>query len=212
MKLYCFRESGNAYRAALLLNLLGIDWQPVWVDFFNGGTRTDAFRALNPMGEVPVLDDDGRILTQSAVILTHIARKAGQYMGRDQAEQDEVLRWLFWDAHKFTSNAASVRFLSNFLPADKRPQGAIAFQSARFQAACKVLDTHLAGRDWVVGDGPTIADIALCSYLYYPEPFGFDRAHWPAIARWLDRIAALPGWRAPHDLLPAGPVGGGAHG
>lgn len=206
MKLFCFRESGNAYRVALTLEIAGMEWQPVWVDFFNGGARSDAFQALNPMGEVPVLDDGGRILTQSAVILTHVARKAGRFLGGTSAEQDDVQRWLFWDAHKFTANAASVRFLSNFLPADKRPEPVIAFQKARFLAACKVLDAHLTGQDWVVGTGPSIADFALCSYLYYPEPFGFARTDWPRIDAWLDRIAALPGWRHPHDLLPAGPT------
>ena len=206
MQLHCFGESGNAYKVALMLELAGFEWQPVWVDFFSGTTRSREFRALNPMGEVPVLEDGAQVLTQSAVILRHLARKAGQFGGKDLQEEDEVLRWLFWDAHKFSANAGSARFLANFLPAEKRPEPVIAFQKARFRDACKVLDAHLGTRDWIVGEGPTIADFACCGYLFYPESFGFDRADWPGINHWLDRIAGLPGWKHPYDLMPGSPA------
>jgi glutathione S-transferase len=72
----------------------------------------------------------------------------------------------------------------------------------------KVLERHLSDRDWVVGASPTIADFSLCGYLYYPEQFAFDRAEWPNIDAWLDRIAALPGWQHPYDLMPRTPAGG----
>ncbi len=206
MRLHCFGESGNAYKVALTLELAGFDWQPVWVDFFAGATRSAGFRALNPMGEVPVLEDAGLVLTQSGLILRHLARKAGRFGGCDAQEEEEVLRWLFWDAHKFSANAGSARFLANFLPPEKRPEPVIAFQQARLRDACKLLDAHLDGRDWIVGAGPSIADFACCGYLYYPEPFGFIRADWPAIDRWLDRIAALPGWKHPYDLMPGSPA------
>ncbi len=206
MRLHCFGESGNAYKVALTLELAGLDWQPVWVDFFGGATRSPGFRALNPMGEVPVLEDGGQVLTQSAVILRHIARKTGRFQGVDADAQDEILRWLFWDAHKFSANAGSARFLGNFLPAEKRPDPVIAFQQARVRDACKLLDGHLTARDWIAGSGPSIADFACCGYLFYPEPFGFDRSAWPAIDRWLDQIAALPGWKHPYDLMPGAPA------
>lgn len=202
-QLYCFGESGNAYKAALTMELAGYAWQPIFVDFFNGETRSPQFRALNPMGEVPVLVDDGLTLTQSAVIQLHVAEKTGQFLGSDR---NETMRWLMWDNHKLTSLAASVRFLSNFLPADKRPAEVIAFQQRSLKAALKVLNEHLSQRHWVSDATPTIADFACCSYLYYPEPFGFDRAEWPHIARWLDRIAALPGWKHPYDLMPGSPA------
>ena len=73
------------------------------------------------------------------------------------------------------------------------------------KSALKVLDGHLDGRDWVVGDQVTIADTACCGYLYYPEPFGFERDDWPHIDAWLDRIAALPGWKHPYELMPGNP-------
>ncbi len=205
MRLYCFGESGNAYKCALALAMTGTPWQPVHVDFFGGGARDPAFRAVNPMGEVPVLVDGDRVLTQSGVILHHIARQSGQLGGQlgaaDPAAADEIWRWILWDNHKLSTQIGTVRFLMNFLPADKRPEGVIPFLQGRLRAAYAVLDAHLAARDWVAGAGPSIADLSCCGYLYYPEPFGFDRADWPAIGRWLDRIAALPGWKHPYDLM-----------
>lgn len=202
-RLYCFGESGNAYKAALTMQLAGYDWQPVFVDFFGGETRTPAFRALNPMGEVPVLVDGDLTLTQSAVIQLHVAERTGRYLGDDR---NEVMRWLFWDNHKLSAQAGNARFLMNFLPPEKRPEKVIAFLQARLNAAYTVLNDHLSARDWVAGAAPTLADFACCAYLYYPEPFGFDRAAWPHIHAWLDRISALPGWQHPYDLMPGSPA------
>jgi glutathione S-transferase len=201
MQLYCFGESGNAYKCALALTLTGMDWRAEHVDFFNGGTRTPAFRAINPMGEVPVLVDGPLTLTQSAVILQHIAAAAGQLAGTTPADAYEIQRWLFWDNHKLSTAIGTTRFLANFLPEDKRPQGVIPFLQGRLKSAYTVLNDHLASREWVVGQTPTIADLSLCGYLYYPEPFGFTREDWPHIDRWLTRISALPGWKHPYDLM-----------
>lgn len=204
-QLYCFGESGNAYKAALTLTLAGIDWQPVFVDFFQGATRSPEFRALNPMGEVPVLVDGDRVLTQSGVIQFDAVERTGRLGGSTPAERAEVLRWVLWDNHKFSSQIGSARFMMNFLPEAKRPAPVIDWVQGRLRAAYPVLDGHLAQHDWVAANGVTIADLSLCSYLYYPEPFGFDRAEWPHIARWLDRIAALPGWAHPYDMMPGNP-------
>lgn len=204
-RLYCFGESGNAYKAALTLTLAGIPWEPVFVDFFNGETRGEAFRKLNPMGEVPVLVDGDRVLTQSGVIQFDAVERTGRLGGATPAERAEVLRWILWDNHKFSSQIGSARFLMNFLPEAKRPAPVIDWLQGRLRTAYQVLDGHLATRDWVAGAGVTIADLALCSYLFYPEPFGFARADWPAIDRWLDRIAALPGWAHPYDMMPGNP-------
>jgi glutathione S-transferase len=204
-KLYCFGESGNAYKAALALTLADMEWEPVFVDFFNGATRTPEFRALNEMGEVPVLVDGETVLTQSGVILDYISSKTGKLGGRSAAERRDVLRWLFWDNHKLSTQIGTVRFLANFLPEDKRPAGVIPFLEGRLKAAYTVLEKHLEGRKWITGEQPTIADLSCCSYLYYPEPFGFTRADWPAIDAWLDRIAALPGWKHPYELMPGNP-------
>ncbi|MBK6466594.1 MAG: glutathione S-transferase family protein [Rhodobacter sp.] len=204
-QLYCFGESGNAYKCALALALTGMDWQPVFVDFFNGATRTPEFRAINAMGEVPVLVDGTETLTQSGSILMHIADKSGTLGGTTAAERKEILRWILWDNHKLSTQAGTTRFLMNFLPAEQRPEGVIPFFQGRLKSAYTVLNDHLANRDWVVGTGPTIADLSCCGYLYYPEPFGFSRADWPHIDAWLTRIAALPGWKHPYDLMPGNP-------
>ena len=201
MKLYCFGESGSSYKCALALTLADQEWEPVFVDFFNGETRTPAFRAINEMGEVPVLVDGTVTLTQSGVILDYISSKTGKLGGRSAAERREVLRWMFWDNHKLSTQIGSVRFLGNFLPPEKRPEAVIPFLQGRLKATYTILNTHLDGRNWVAGEAATIADLSCCGYLFYPEPFGFDRADWPNIDRWLDRISALPGWKAPYDLM-----------
>ena len=203
-RLHCFGESGNAYKAALTLALSGYEWQPVFVDFFNGATRTPEFRKLNVMGEVPVLEDDGEVLTQSGAIMYHVVGKTGKLVGAP-GEENEVLRWVLWDNHKLSSQAGMTRFLMNFLPEDKRPKEVIAFMQARLKNAYQTLEAHLDGRKWIVGDGPTIADISCCGYLYYPEPFGFTRTDWPNIDRWLRDISGLPGWKHPYDLMPGNP-------
>lgn len=204
-KLYCFGESGNAYKCALALTFSGMDWEPVFVDFFGGEARSPAFREINEMGEVPVLIDGETKLTQSGVILDYISSKTGKLGGRSAAERREVLRWMFWDNHKLSGQIGTTRFLMNFLAEDKRPAGVIPFQQGRLKAAYKVLDGHLAGRTWIAGQAMTIADLSCAGYLYYPEPFGFDRRDWPHIDAWLDRIAAVPGWKHPYEMMPGNP-------
>lgn len=201
-KLYCFGESGNAYKAALTMTLAGYDWAPVWVDFFHGASRSPDFLAINEMGEAPVFTEGDLTLTQSCVIQLHVAKKTGTFLDGDR---NEILRWLFWDGQKGSGQQGALRFLMNFVPEEKRPAEAIKWLSGRVMTALGVLDRHLEGRDWVAGDAPTIADLACCGYLYYPEPWGFDRKALPHIDRWLDRIAALPGWKHPYDLMPGNP-------
>ncbi len=205
VQLFCFGESGNSYKAALALELSGLDWKPVFVDFFSGATRTPDIRAtLNAMGEAPVMVDGDLRLTQSGAIQQYVTDRTGAFGGDGTARYD-VLRWVLWDNHKLSSAAGMTRFLMNFLPADKRPEQVIGFMQGRLAEAFKTLNAHLAGRDWIVGDGLTNADLSCCGYLFYPEPFGFARADWPEIDRWLSRIEALDGWKHPYDLMPGNP-------
>ena len=206
IKLYCMGESGNAYKAALALELAGLDWEPVFVDFFGGETRSEDFRKINVMGEVPVMVDGDETFTQSGVMQMYVTEKTGKFGGATPAEQREVMRWMFWDNHKLSSQAGMTRFLMNFLPAEKRPAEVIGFMQGRLKAAYKTLDAHLTGRDWIVGDAITNADMSCCGYLFYPEPFGFDRKEWPNMDRWLSNIEALPGWKHPYDLMPGSPA------
>jgi|TARA_R110002124_G_scaffold1326_2_gene7501 glutathione S-transferase len=207
IKLHCFGESGNAYKAALALQLSGLDWEPVKVDFFGGQTRTPDYRTtINNMGEAPVLIDGDIRLTQSGVIQDYVSEQSGKFGGRTNEERREILRWVLWDNHKLSSNAGMTRFLINFLPEDKQPKEVIGFMQGRLSAAYAVLNDHLEGRDWIVGDEITNADLSCCGYLYYPEPFGFVREDWPHIDAWLTRLSETPGWKAPYDLMPGSPV------
>ena len=206
IKLYCFGESGNSYKAALALQLSGLEWEPVFVDFFGGASRTPEYRRdINVMGEAPVMIDGDVKLTQSGVIQQYVSDKSGKFGGTG-ADRYEVLRWVLWDNHKLSSMAGMTRFLMNFLPEDKRPAEVIAFNQGRLKATYGILNAHLKGRDWIVGDGITNADLSCCGYLYYPEPFGFDRAEWPNIDAWLTRLSETPGWKAPYDLMPGSPA------
>lgn len=206
IKLHCFGESGNAYKAALTLELSGAEWEPVYVDFFNGQTRTPEFRELNVMGEVPVMEDGDLVLTQSGVIQDYVSSKTGKLGGRSAAERRDVLRWMFFDNHKVSGVAGPLRFLMNFLAEEKRNADVIAFTLARLKGALAILDAQLEQTPYLAGDALTVADIANCGYLYYPEPFGFDRAEFPNVDAWLNRIAATPGWKHPYDLMPGSPA------
>lgn len=204
--LHCFAQSGNSYKAALALALAGADWEPVWVDFFNGGTRSPEYRAINPMGEAPVLVHGDLRLSQSGVILDYLAQRHREIAPGSEAERREALRWTLWDNHKLTSYIATLRFMTNFLPEAKREPAVIAFLDGRARAAMRVLDTHLADRDWIAADRLTTADLSCIGYLYFTDEFGVDMAHYPNIARWRGAIAALPGWKHPYELMPGHPL------
>jgi glutathione S-transferase len=204
LRLHCFSQSGNCYKVAFLLRALGESYDAVFVDFMRGATRDEGWRArANPMGEVPVLEDGARRLTQSGVILGYLADKHGAYRGADDDERLEVQRWLFFDNHKFTSYFASYRFAKAFGPNPPDPS-VMAWLKGRIDSAYSIVDKHLATHSFIVGAGPTIADFSLCGYLFYPvEESGYDVAsNFPNIAAWLDRVKALPGWASPYDLLP----------
>lgn len=202
--LYCFAQSGNAYKAALMLNLCGADWTPRFVDFFNGETRTPDYRAVNEMGEVPVLVHGARRLTQSGVILDYLADHFGRFGPETDDERREVLRWLLFDNHKLTSYTATHRFL-HALTEDADP-AVVEFLHKRSRAALAILEDRLDGRAFVALDRATIADISLCGYLFWPDEIGVDWARdYPNIGAWLERIAAMPGWAAPYELMPGHP-------
>ncbi len=206
IKLHCFGESGNAYKAALTLEMTEAEWEPVFVDFFNGATRTPEFKALNVMGEVPVLEDGDLVLTQSGVIQDYVSSKTGNLGGRSANERRDILRWMFFDNHKVSGVAGPLRFLMNFLPEEKRNADVIAFMTARLNGALKIMETQLTETPYLTGDALTIADIACVGYLFYPEPFGFDRNDFPHIDAWMTRIEKTKGFKHPYDLMPGSPA------
>jgi glutathione S-transferase len=198
-KLYCVGESGNCYKVALMLNLCGCDWQPVFVDYFNGETRSATYRdSLNELGEVPVLEHAGRRLTQSGAILTWLADRVGRYGGHDEHERLEILRWMLFDNHKFTSYYATLRFLKGIVKSGD--PAVLEFLRGRALGAFAIVDEHLATRPFLLGAEPTIADFSLVGYQYYDEESGIDRDTFPHLQAWTRRIAQLPGWK--HPLRP----------
>ncbi len=202
--LHGFCQSGNTFKVAFMLRALNQPWQPKFVDFMNGVTRTGEWRdATNEMGEVPVLDDGELRLTQSGVILTYLADKHGALGGRTDDERREVLRWLFFDNHKFTSYFATYRFMKAF-GAAAPDQAVMAWLRSRLDASFAVVDKHLAGRAFMVGSEATIADLSLCGYLFFPiAESGYEIAgRFGNIHAWLDRVRAIPGWADPYEILP----------
>ncbi len=209
-QLYCFAQSGNAYRAALMLNLIGADWEPKWIDFFGTGVQRQApYRTeVNEMGEVPVLVHGKKKLTQSGVILTYLANHTGKFKPQGEDEELESLRWIIFDNQKVNGFLGPFRFLKNFAKPTGDP-AVMPFLQGRAQGNLAIVNKRLEGRKFLVSDKPTIADVSMTGYLYYPaEEFGFDIAKdYPAIGAWLERMKALPGWKHPYDLMPGYPFG-----
>jgi glutathione S-transferase len=202
-RLHYFPESGNSYKLALMLTLCGQSFEPVWTDFGGGVTRTAEWRrAVNPMGEIPVLEEDGVRLTQTAPILLKLAEQFGRFGANDKDEQFELLRWLFWDNHKLTGFMATYRFLRTFT---RSPDPHVLnYLRNRLDDFLSILEQHVERSDFAVGAQPTIADFSMMAYLHFPSHetgYDFATSH-PAISAWLGRIAALPGWQSAYDLLP----------
>ena len=202
--LYCFAQSGNAYKAALMLALTGARWRPRFVDFFNGETKTAAYRAVNVMGEVPILENGAVRIAQSGVILDYLAEKTAQFAPSTADERREVMRWLFYDNHKLTSYTATYRFMRTFVA---QPDRAVMEEfGKRAEVAWRVLDAHLDRKAFVVGERPTIADLSLCGYLFFDDEIGVDWNGYANVRDWLARIRALPSWKHPYELMPGHPL------
>ena len=204
-RLHCFAQSGNSYKVALGLRALGQPFEPVFVDYMQGGaTRDPAWReSLNEMGEAPVLEDGALRLTQSGVILSHLAQRHGRFGGEDAAQKQEILRWLLFDNHKFTSYFASYRFAKSFGPSAPDP-AVMTWLAGRIEAAYAVVDRHLSTREYMVGNGPTIADFSLAGYVFYPEEengLGLLQRH-RHVGAWVERLRGLQGWAPPYEAMP----------
>ncbi len=202
-RLHYFPESGNSYKLALMLTLCGQSFEPVWTDFASGVTWSPEWRrTVNAMGEIPVLEAEGVSLTQTGPILLSLAETYGRFGGADGAERAQILRWLFWDNQKLSGFMASYRFMRTFTK-DTDP-AVLKWQRRRVDDFLSILERQVTDRDFVTGDKATIVDLSMCAYLSFPSgETGYDlHSSHPHIHAWLQRIAGLPGWRAPYDLLP----------
>ncbi len=203
-RLHCFAQSGNSFKVAFMLRALGQPFEAVFVDYFNGVTREPAWRdEFNEQGEAPVLEDGERRLTQSGAILIHLANNHGKFGGASDQERHEILRWILFDNHKFTSYFATYRFARSF-GASAPDLAVMAWLRTRMDAAYGVVNAHLGARKYLVGDSPTIADFSLSAYLFYPpEESGYDVAGlYPHIAAWVERLKTVPGWLPPYEMMP----------
>jgi len=201
-RLHYFPESGNSYKLALMLTMCGQEFEPVWTDFGGGITFTAEWRrTVNPMGEIPVLEVDGVSLTQTAPILLRLADTYGRLQGRDENERFEVLRWLFWDNQKLSAHMAAYRYRRAFMPPSD--PAVMAYLKARVDDFLTIVEQRVQDRAFIVGDHATVVDLSMSGYLSFPNhEAGYDlAASHPTVHAWLQRVAALPGWKAPYDLL-----------
>lgn len=200
MKLYHHPLSGHAHRARLILALLGVPHELIEVDLKAGAHKTQDFLALNPFGQVPVLDDDGTIVSDSNAILVYVAKTLGRsdWLPEDPRGAAAVQRWLSVASGEVAYGPAAARLVTVF-GATFNPDEVIG----RAHILLGRLETHLAGRDWLVGERPTIADVALYSYVARAPEGHVDLSGYANVNAFLRRIEALPGF-VPFAQTPAG--------
>ncbi|MBV7522180.1 glutathione S-transferase family protein [Ensifer sp. ENS12] len=211
IKLYDYELSGNCYKLRLLMSILGVDYKTVPVDFYPGREhKSEWFLKLNPLGQLPVIDDDGLVLRDAQAILVYLAAKydaAGTWYPRDNPELlGEISQWLAF-ADGITSTASAAR-LHDALFYDFDIDTARAGAHRLF----RILDEHLwfgerQERQWICSaKQPTIADIACFPYIMLSEEGGISRQDYPAIRRWCDRIKRINGFIVMSGVFPAGPA------
>lgn len=198
--LYGNRESGHSYKVRLALTLMQAphEYRPVDISLPREQRPAD-FRAASKFGEVPVLVDRSQVYVQSDAILLHLAQREHKLYGRDAIDHDQVREWLFWEANRIGLSVPNLRFALRWLP--DTPMQVLDWLRQRALADLGRLDSEFSGRKFLLGDFPTVADVACCGYLYWLDQAGLDRDAWPHVSRWLSDISALPGWQHPYDLM-----------
>lgn len=198
--LYGNRESGHSYKVRLMLTLSHTphEYRPVDITLPRE-QRPAEFRAVSRFGEVPVLVDRSQPYTQSNAILLHLAQREHKFFGRDALDHEQVREWLFWEANRIGISVPNLRYALRWLP-DTKPE-VLDWLRARALADLGRLNDEFGQRKFLLGDFPTVADIACCGYLYWLDQAGLDIVQWPAVARWLADISALPEWKHPYDLM-----------
>lgn len=206
MKLYGHPLSGNTHRVQALLGLLGVDHDYVTVDLKTGAHKSPEFLALNPLGQVPVLVDGDLTLRDSTAIMTYVAARhdpQNRWFPTDPVARAKVQEWLSTAVNEIQHGPFVVRAIKLFgSPADEAT--AAAKTHALFSA---LFEPHLTGRDWLVGDDATAADLACYSYIARVTEGGFDLSAYPAITAWLARVEAIEGFPPMvriEDLMAAG--------
>jgi glutathione S-transferase len=191
--IYGMRASGNCYKLQLLLDQLGREYHWVDVDSAHGETRTPGFLAKNPNGKVPLLElDDGRRLAESDAILCYLAEGTA-FWPEDRWLRAQTLQWLFFEQYSHEPCIAVARYIRGWLPADHPRQAEMPALLHKGTQVLGVMEQHLAGREWFVGDAYGLADIALYAYTHCAGDGGFALGSFPNICAWLDRVRSQPG-------------------
>jgi len=185
MRIHGDLVSGNCLKVKYVADHLGLAYEWVPVDVTGGGARTPAFLALNPMGQVPVVElDDGRVLAQSNAIIRYLAR-GSRLLPEDPYLQARIDSLLFWEQYSHEPYIAVCRFQMVYLGRPREDRE--AWRVERGETALDLMETMLEGRDWFVGDGPTVADVALLAYTRLAGEGGFDLGSRPRVGGWIAR-------------------------
>ena len=201
---YGHPDSGHSYKARLYCVLAGVKHEYRYTDISKPrGQRRADFERDSPYGEVPTIVDDGVVLAQSNAILMHLARKHGKLAGT-AAEWPAVTQWLCWEMNRVGLSVPNLRYYRHVMP-DAVPEEVTDWLEQRALADLAVLERELSTRDWIIASGPTIADLSLSAYLHWADQAELDITRWPAVAAWLARQRALPGW-LPAERLMAPPT------
>ena len=188
--LYGLKQSGHSHRAELMLRLLGLPFAFQEVDIFAGAQRAESFRRLNPFGTVPVIDDGGTVVADSVAILVYLANRydpSRAWLPADPAAAAQVQRWLSAAQGWLAFGPARARVVVKF-----GGKHDLAVAQALAERLFQVLEAELKDRAYLVGDHPTLADVALYSYTAVAPEGGVALDPYPAIQSWLQRVEALP--------------------
>lgn len=200
--LHGFWLSGPTYKVALMLRMCGEDFAYRQLNLRAGEHKTPEFLKINRFGQVPALEDGklGLSLCQSASILEHLALELGKFAGDGPADMIRAREWMFWDFDRLAPPIYRLRGQRLGIRAYNQP--IVEMYWADGSAALKVLDEALAGKEWLVGSKPTIADIDVYGVVSYAGEAGFDLAAYPNVAAWVKRFAALPGVGPAKGVVP----------
>lgn len=202
--LYGSPHSLPTYRIALMLRLCRIGFTFRYISFQRGMHLTPEFRALSRWGQVPVIEHDGRVFVQSAAILEYLADTLGCFGAANVEAGQHVREWLFWDADRLMPPLYAWYSVElgrrNLLTLSFDPVLVAEFDR-KGRASLDILDAHLSGCRFLVGDTATIADICCYAAVAFARLSNRDLAAWPSIVAWVGRIEALPGFAEPFDLL-----------
>jgi glutathione S-transferase len=202
MRLYDYAASANCYKARLLLAQLGRPYERVPVDIFAGESTTPAYREKNPAGRTPVLElDSGETIAESNAILLYLG-EGTPFVPDDLLERARVWQWLFFEQNLFEPNVGTARFWRLTGRDAGRPE-VLAARLEAARSALAVLDDALRGREFLLGDRYTVADVSLYAYAHVAGDAGIEATAHPSVGAWLDRVERTPGFV--NDLEPYPP-------